>query len=1270
LNIPNWLLKLLPMWDYICPKCKKEVPQKSHTCPHCQENYGAPLKVPPKMLKDKEALADYVHKVIMPKVNPEMRTYLTNFFTVLFNDGFESGDFGVWTDNFADSGCTREVQSTVTHHGSYAAHFAVPAGASGRAAGCYKTFTQQTTCYIRQYLRVSSFPDNSTHIVYLEFDGISGSSGKVAIYVDSEGLKYWRLKTCTGTYDSASATINASQWYCIEVKVVVNAGAGEYRLYVDDSEVITQTGLDNSSAGDTSVIYPDLYFETYAQTSNQEGYWDCIVIADAYIGPQAGPSPADPMTGIFSDGFESGDFSAWTSSTASTGASISVVNAAPHHGTYCQASALTGSGTEYAFAQRSLSPTDTLYARCYFKTSALPPSGEVLGAILGFCDDSDNREGVGFHNNSGTYRVVISRCPNGGTGREEDYGDNVSLATDTWYCLELGAFIDDAAGWEKVWLDGPQVYSATGRDNNGNGATQNWVRAGINNYTLDYTANWGSGYTVNVDCIVVADAYIGTENDLEVNNLTVNENATVGNTLTVNGDAGVTNLNVASGLTLNGNAGDSGQVLTSNGSGNAPTWQTVSGGPDFITSIAPGAPFSVSSGALSLTPFAHTYISDWDTATSAFLTTVTPSNLSGSGAIPGGWTIGGSQVSGNISGNAASITGSIPHDKISDWNDATSSFVTSGSSVTFADVTVSGTATISLGLLSVTGAVSASGAVSAVINTLDDGSGNASFQNIEAYGVVDSKEYFYIPTSYQAWLDYMAQDDEGVTPFPETTSKFRVSDITAGQGGYATDLVGGLWKTDNGFPQTAPFFMTRHHLVVKKDFFCKGQVVSMEGCLTMYGGYAGWITNGYETNNPIVLLALASESEPKKDKLEIRTAYNHGFGGLKAGLIEGAASANGDAFKIGDNAYLCDRDETNGFVIEGATTRANAVLVFGSGKDCKIYRSTTGGYPHLRVQSPVGGGLVVEQNLSANAISSTTILNCVGYANVGSLKINGTEVITSGRVLQNITFSPSSISCTGLIAGNSGGASGQAFKVGDDLYICDRNETNGMVLEGAIDSTTATLVFGSEKTVKLYRSTAGGYAHLRIETPTGGGLVVEQNLNVGAMAYFTDLQTGNLKVYKSGQEENAGRISNQIWTDALEITGAGTTTANRKIRFFAQGGVTSDGVINATGYTNTSPSFTYPSRSIGTVYQNTTGKAIVVSVTLGLQGTGQPFYTHAILYVGATANPDVVAMKASNPLNSMFCPLIAIIPNNYYYKVYCDQNTSLCWVDTWTEYPL
>jgi hypothetical protein len=56
----------------------------------------------------------------------------------------------------------------------------------------------------------------------------------------------------------------------------------------------------------------------------------------------------------------------------------------------------------------------------------------------------------------------------------------------------------------------------------------------------------------------------------------------------------------------------------------------------------------------------------------------------------------------------------------------------------------------------------------------------------------------------------------------------------------------------------------------------------------------------------------------------------------------------------------------------------------------------------------------------------------------------------------------------------------------------------------------------------------------------------------------------------AGKEVNAGKIGYQRFTaDSLDIVGAGTSGANRKIRFFAEGGTALDGPLSATAVTVT-----------------------------------------------------------------------------------------------------
>jgi hypothetical protein len=79
-------------------------------------------------------------------------------------------------------------------------------------------------------------------------------------------------------------------------------------------------------------------------------------------------------------------------------------------------------------------------------------------------------------------------------------------------------------------------------------------------------------------------------------------------------------------------------------------------------------------------------------------------------------------------------------------------------------------------------------------------------------------------------------------------------------------------------------------------------------------------------------------------------------------------------------------------------------------QDIKLYRSTDP-YVHLVLQTPVDTGVTVEQNLNVGkSLAVTQNLGVVGYGDLGSLRIGGTEVITSGRTLQNVSLLRSLVS--------------------------------------------------------------------------------------------------------------------------------------------------------------------------------------------------------------------------------------------------------------------
>jgi len=273
------------MWDYICPRCKREVPKKSHTCPHCREQYGVPLRVPPRVLKDPKALSDYVHKVLMPKVSAEMRMYLTNFFTVLFSDGFESGDFSQWTGTTVSGGNTLEVIAGAKHCGNYGAHSICTAWTG--ETYCYKTLaSSHTTIYIRGYFYLNSVSQMSGYGTSLIEVVNSGGTNiaRVGFYNDG-GTTKLAVKIYGDSSWTVGSALSTGQWYCIETKLVFDASTGEQHVYLDGFEDITRTSL--ALITNAQTIHVGQVVLAGGHSSDTDVYVDCVVVADAYIGPEA-----------------------------------------------------------------------------------------------------------------------------------------------------------------------------------------------------------------------------------------------------------------------------------------------------------------------------------------------------------------------------------------------------------------------------------------------------------------------------------------------------------------------------------------------------------------------------------------------------------------------------------------------------------------------------------------------------------------------------------------------------------------------------------------------------------------------------------------------------------------------------------------------------------------------------------------------------------------------------------------------------------------------
>jgi hypothetical protein len=152
---------------------------------------------------------------------------------------------------------------------------------------------------------------------------------------------------------------------------------------------------------------------------------------------------------IFSDGFESGNFNAWTSKSGT----YAITSKPVHTGSY--AANFTGSNS---YAQYTLSTNQqTLYARCYFYIPSMVPNGGNIRVI--YIWDSAGalqcRAGIAVGSDGTTYWTL--QTPAG-----QYNSPAASIHTGQWYCMEVRYTAGTGSNAiATLYVDGTQMVTVT-----------------------------------------------------------------------------------------------------------------------------------------------------------------------------------------------------------------------------------------------------------------------------------------------------------------------------------------------------------------------------------------------------------------------------------------------------------------------------------------------------------------------------------------------------------------------------------------------------------------------------------------------------------------------------------------------------------------------------------------------------------------------------------------------------------------------------------------
>jgi hypothetical protein len=161
----------------------------------------------------------------------------------------------------------------------------------------------------------------------------------------------------------------------------------------------------------------------------------------------------------------------------------------------------------------------------------------------------------------------------------------------------------------------------------------------------------------------------------------------------------------------------------------------------------------------------------------------------------------------------------------------------------------------------------------------------------------------------------------------------------------------------------------------------------------------------------------------------------------------------------------------------------------------------------------------------------------------------------------------------------------------------------------------------------------------------GGGASYDVELSrtgIGVLTVNGSLTVSSTLTVTGGM---AGTHGQNVGTGDSPTFAALTLTGNVS----AAGGYANSGAT----LSNANPWYGTPSttRAAGTVYQNATGKTIIVYISVQIAGNAVGETNYVSFQIGPTSTPATPVAYASNSTVNLTIPFAMIVPNGYYYEL-------------------
>jgi len=345
---------------------------------------------------------------------------------------------------YADATAKSTISSTVVTPGWHSLELNIQVGATAGALGVVQIWLDNT---LVTALSSSAINVGSTPIGGLQIGDVQTARIYDVAY-DDVGFGTSRIGSGSDTTPpSVPANVTASATSPFSIQVGWSAstddvGVTGYDLYRDGSlfrSLGTVTSFtDNTVLGATTHTYAVLARD---QASN----------VSALSAPASATTPA-AATPLFSDGFESGTFGAWTSNGG-----LALESTDAHSGTVA-AEGVATNGAVYAKKTLPVGPYSDAYARVWVEMKTLP-NGTI--GLLRLRDTSAGSVADVFLTSAGKL---------GFSGGAFSSSSTVSLGTG-WHMIEVHVLVSGTSSSYQVWLDGQPVTGLSGAfDLTGSGA--------------------------------------------------------------------------------------------------------------------------------------------------------------------------------------------------------------------------------------------------------------------------------------------------------------------------------------------------------------------------------------------------------------------------------------------------------------------------------------------------------------------------------------------------------------------------------------------------------------------------------------------------------------------------------------------------------------------------------------------------------------------------------------------------------------------------------